>query len=252
MSELAKHAALLLLALLPVLIALSQPKISVTSPAVAVTAVKAGSEGETYVVAVHLPPLAKLVGEQLACFHGVNVTRAVASAGTAEVRGGCIFLTAENPSPRPVEVTVEVDLVIPEQRGHEDPSAALLVAAVAAASAAYLTLTESGRAKLFSAASIPAAYYVAKFSDVSKSPKRVRILEYLKENPGAHLRRISRETGISYGEVQWHLSVLERLGLVQSSKVGRYTCYFVTGAPSQTQPGRAAKGVKPYAQAQRS
>jgi DNA-binding transcriptional ArsR family regulator len=48
------------------------------------------------------------------------------------------------------------------------------------------------------------------------------------------MRRISRETGISFGEVQWHLSVLERLGFVERVRVGRFVCYYPKGAPPET------------------
>jgi DNA-binding transcriptional ArsR family regulator len=183
-----------------------------------------------YRLTVTVRPFTALKGETVACAYGAGVAKA---SPPAEVEGNCIKITVDNPSPKPLTVEIEAVLA-PPPTAEELPLAAIAAVVAGAAAAAYLSATESGREKLFKAVSVPAAYYIVKRSDVARSAKRVRILEYVKANPGATMRRISRETGISFGEVQWHLSVLERLGLVERVRVGRFVCYYPKGAPPET------------------
>ena len=183
-----------------------------------------------YRLTVTVPPFTALKGETVACAYGAGVAKA---SPPAEVDGNCIKITVDNPSPKPLTVEIEAVLA-PPPTAEELPLAAIAAVVAGAAAAAYLSATESGREKLFKAVSVPAAYYIVKRSDVARSAKRVRILEYVKANPGATMRRISRETGISFGEVQWHLSVLERLGFVERVRVGRFVCYYPKGAPPET------------------
>lgn len=221
----------LLAALALAVIALAQPKLIVTSAAVVGVEELGEGTDRTYILTVELPPLTKLHEEKLACLYRAEVKSVAAQYGTAVLRAGCILLTSENPTARTVRVAVTVEAAAVTQLQQEQPSILLAAVTAAAAAASYFTLSETGRGKLFSALSIPVAYYVTKRSDVARSPKRVKILEYIKANPGASMRRIARETGISYGEVQWHLSILERLGLVEWVRVGKYTCYYPAGTP---------------------
>jgi len=227
-----RKLAALLAALALALVALAQPRLTVTSAAVVEVGELNADHNITYTITVEIPPLARLQSEKLACLHGATVRSVEAQRGTAVLQGGCIALTADNPTLRSIRFAVTVEAVEPQPQN--EPPLILLAAAVAAAVTSYLALSEGGRGKLFSTISIPVAYYVTKRSDVARSPKRVKILEYIKSNPGAPIRRIARETGISYGEVQWHLSVLERLGLVECVKLGRYHCYYPAGM--QTPP----------------
>lgn len=184
----------------------------------------------SYTIAFTLPPLTRLEGEQIACLRNANLTSAHSSTGNIEVRDGCVYLTASNTGLKELPVEVYLEAVESNEPKQQLPVGALVaVASVAAAS--YLTLTESGREKLFAAASIPVSYYLSRYEDIERSPKRVAILQYVKENPGASARRISRDTGISFGEVQWHLSVLERLGVVKRVRIGKYSCYFLPSVP---------------------
>jgi len=208
--------------------AAAEPVLVVASPAVS-SAQAAGNT--TYTLKVLLPPLAELRGEKIACIRGAELVKATASTGSIAVSEGCALLTASNPSLKPLEVQV---LLVAAEQPREQPQPPVVIVAVvaaAAAAASYLSLTESGREKLFALLSIPASYYIARFEDVKRSGKRVRILQYLRENPGASMRRISRETGISFGEVQWHLSILERLGLVHRVKIGKRACYYPVDVP---------------------
>jgi predicted transcriptional regulator len=56
--------------------------------------------------------------------------------------------------------------------------------------------------------------------------KRVRILEFIKSNPGTHLRRIKRELNLAMGVIQYHLYKLEREHRVVSVRHGLYKRYY--------------------------
>jgi len=55
---------------------------------------------------------------------------------------------------------------------------------------------------------------------------RNRIHEYIRNNPGSHLRKISKELAIALGDTQYHLNFLENSGLVKSKKKGMYKVYY--------------------------
>ena len=56
--------------------------------------------------------------------------------------------------------------------------------------------------------------------------KRVRILEFIKANPGTHLRRIKRELNLAMGVIQYHLYRLERERNIVSVRHGLYKRYY--------------------------
>jgi len=56
-----------------------------------------------------------------------------------------------------------------------------------------------------------------------------RVLCFIQDNPGCHLRRIKREIDISMGTVQYHLHKLEKMGRVTSTRRGLYKYYFPAG-----------------------
>lgn len=55
---------------------------------------------------------------------------------------------------------------------------------------------------------------------------RRRILNLVEEYPGLHLREIQRRAGCSAMLAEYHLNILEELGLVTSSTRGRYRDFF--------------------------
>ena len=55
---------------------------------------------------------------------------------------------------------------------------------------------------------------------------RQRIYNYIKNNPGSHLRRISKVLSIALGDTQYQLNRLENLNLVRSRRVGLYKTYY--------------------------
>jgi len=56
--------------------------------------------------------------------------------------------------------------------------------------------------------------------------KRVRILQFIKANPGTHLRKIKRELNLAMGVIQYHLYKLERERTVVSVRHGLYKRYY--------------------------
>lgn len=230
-------ALLATLTLVALAFTLSSPATAEPALVAAKTSVAIEKVGEyRYRVTLTIPPFASVKGETAACAYGAGIEEVKAAAGArAEVEESCLKLTADNPSSKPLAIEIEVVLTAESEVTEEFPPLMLaLAAAVATATASYFSLSENGRGKLFKAVSVPVAYYVVKHSDVARSVKRVKILEYIRANPGSTMRRISRDTGISFGEVQWHLSILERLGLVERTRVGKYVCYYPKGAPPET------------------
>ncbi len=55
---------------------------------------------------------------------------------------------------------------------------------------------------------------------------RSQIYEYIKKNPGAHLRMITRELQLGMGATQHHLDVLEKSGKIKSKRINVYRRYY--------------------------
>lgn len=55
---------------------------------------------------------------------------------------------------------------------------------------------------------------------------RLRILEYVKNNPGARFINIVRNTSVNRGTALYHLGVLEYFDMINKFKSGSYTLYF--------------------------
>ncbi|MGI0061061.1 MAG: winged helix-turn-helix transcriptional regulator [Nitrosotalea sp.] len=58
------------------------------------------------------------------------------------------------------------------------------------------------------------------------SENRTRIYDYIKKNPGAHLRMITRELDMGMGATQHHLGILEKSGKVKSRRINTYRHYY--------------------------
>ncbi|MHA1821678.1 MAG: winged helix-turn-helix transcriptional regulator [Promethearchaeota archaeon] len=65
-------------------------------------------------------------------------------------------------------------------------------------------------------------------NDVLAQQTRHDIYKLIEENEGMHFRMICRKLDRKMGVVQYHISVLEKEGLIRSVKDGRYKCFFVT------------------------
>lgn len=55
---------------------------------------------------------------------------------------------------------------------------------------------------------------------------RLQMLHYIENNPGVHIRKISRAFGLGVGTTQYHLVRLEKDGKIKSRKNGVYRRYY--------------------------
>lgn len=63
----------------------------------------------------------------------------------------------------------------------------------------------------------------------------VRVLQFIADNPGCHLRQIKRELLISMGTIQYHLHLLEKQGKISSERKNLYRHYFPIGIFGQNE-----------------
>jgi predicted transcriptional regulator len=56
-----------------------------------------------------------------------------------------------------------------------------------------------------------------------------KILQFVQNNPGCHLRKIREMIHISQGTVQYHTDRLEKIGKITSTRSGLYKHYFPVG-----------------------
>lgn len=59
-----------------------------------------------------------------------------------------------------------------------------------------------------------------------ESENRRIIYDYIKKNPGAHLRMITRELQMGMGATQHHLDVLEKSGKIRSKRINIHRHYY--------------------------
>lgn len=57
----------------------------------------------------------------------------------------------------------------------------------------------------------------------------MKIINYIRENPGSYLRQIKSELGISMGTIQYYLRKLEKEEKITSSRNGLHKCFFIIG-----------------------
>jgi predicted transcriptional regulator len=62
-----------------------------------------------------------------------------------------------------------------------------------------------------------------------------KVLQYIQENPGCHLRQIKRELVMSMGTTQYHLSLLETQGKISSERYNLFKYYFPIGLFEQNE-----------------
>ncbi|MFW9916722.1 MAG: winged helix-turn-helix transcriptional regulator [Candidatus Thorarchaeota archaeon] len=72
------------------------------------------------------------------------------------------------------------------------------------------------------------------------------IYHFIADNPGTHLRRISRELNLSLSTLRYHLDFLEQKGLIVSQKELNLKVYFVVG-----ELGSKDKKISPLLQQKR-
>jgi len=57
-------------------------------------------------------------------------------------------------------------------------------------------------------------------------PPKDKILEFIRDNPSTHLRKIKNSLGYSIGTTQYHIARLENQGKIYSKKEGFYKNFF--------------------------
>jgi len=62
-----------------------------------------------------------------------------------------------------------------------------------------------------------------------------KVLQYIQENPGCHLRQIKRELTMSMGTIQYHLNLLEKQGKISSERQNLHRYYFPIGLFEQNE-----------------
>jgi len=62
-----------------------------------------------------------------------------------------------------------------------------------------------------------------------------KVLQYIQENPGCHLRQIKRELTMSMGTTQYHLDLLEKQGKISSERHNLFKYYFPIGLFEQNE-----------------
>lgn len=63
----------------------------------------------------------------------------------------------------------------------------------------------------------------------------IRVLQFIQQNPGSHLRQIKKELKMSMGTVQYHLNLLEKNGNIISEKQNLLRHYFPVGMFQQNE-----------------
>jgi len=54
-----------------------------------------------------------------------------------------------------------------------------------------------------------------------------KVLCFIQDNPGCHLRRIKRSMNVSIGTIQYQLDKLEKMGRITSGRHGLYKYYLL-------------------------
>jgi DNA-binding transcriptional ArsR family regulator len=112
-----------------------------------------------------------------------------------------------------------ISLVVP------NPIPVVVVAAASIASASYILKEQ--QEKLFKVISlVPLAIIKIKGKSALENRRRVEIIEVLTRSAGMSISDVSKALGISKTAASWHLSILERSGLVMKAKIGNMTVYY--------------------------
>lgn len=62
--------------------------------------------------------------------------------------------------------------------------------------------------------------------DVLENENRSKIIDLIMDKPGIHFNELLRQTGLSPGNLVWHLSILEEYKVIGKKNVGQYLIYF--------------------------
>jgi len=65
-------------------------------------------------------------------------------------------------------------------------------------------------------------------NDILELKRRREIYEFISQNSGSHMRDISRKMNVPFTSLKYHLTYLEKKGLVISREDGKYNRYFIS------------------------
>jgi predicted transcriptional regulator len=72
--------------------------------------------------------------------------------------------------------------------------------------------------------------------DALEQRSRSSLYDYVRANPGTTLSDVQRDVGLGWGTAVYHVSVLERLGMLVTKRVGSKRLLFVQGASRLVDP----------------
>ncbi len=64
---------------------------------------------------------------------------------------------------------------------------------------------------------------------VMLNERRRRVFLTVLDRPGIHLRELARSLGIPLQSLSWHVEILKRSGLLESTRVGKFACLSIPG-----------------------
>ncbi len=62
--------------------------------------------------------------------------------------------------------------------------------------------------------------------DVLENKNRNQIIDMVLSSPGIHFNEILRKTGLSAGNLAWHLDILETFKVIKKQRIGQYLVYY--------------------------
>ncbi len=68
-------------------------------------------------------------------------------------------------------------------------------------------------------------YYLS-FNDIFENENRKKIINQILEKPGIHNNELLRQCNLQKGQLQWHLHILLRYGIIRKEKIGQYVVFF--------------------------
>ncbi|HVL86943.1 MAG TPA: winged helix-turn-helix transcriptional regulator [Candidatus Thermoplasmatota archaeon] len=151
-----------------------------------------------------------------------------AGDGRGEAWGGWPQ-SRESDAALPVSVQGDVTYVrLAGGPGQEYPPMALAAGAGAVGLAALLAGVPAAKFGLLKFAVVP-LYTRLRRPDVVEHRHRERLLSEVRGDPGVDATELKRRTGLAWGTIVYHLSVLERERLVSSLREGRHRRFFPQG-----------------------
>lgn len=74
-----------------------------------------------------------------------------------------------------------------------------------------------------------------KKDELAISPNKEKIYRYIANNPGCHLRRISKDLDLAVGNTQYILHTLEKMGSIKSRRIGVFRMYYTVSILGERQ-----------------